>query len=98
MVEEMYMEEVNNKNNQEQNGLDQENIVPNNEVVGSKSSVPEEQLPISSNIIQDASPKEISTSTISTSPMGGGDGGGSIPAQAAAGSLECKLIFSNAIF
>lgn len=82
MVEEMYMEEV-KKNNQEQNGLDQENIVPNNEVVGSKLSVRQEKLPISSNIIHDASPTEISTSTISTSPTGGG--GGSLPTQAAAG-------------
>ncbi|KAF3652967.1 BEL1-like homeodomain protein 1 [Capsicum annuum] len=74
MVEEMYMEEV-KKNNQEQNGLDQENIMnkdiePNNEVVGSKSNAPQEKLTISSNI-HDASPTEISTSTISTSPKGG---------------------------
>ncbi|KAK4340728.1 hypothetical protein RND71_039229 [Anisodus tanguticus] len=79
MVEEMYTEEL--KNNQEQNGLE-ENIVnkndPNNEIVGSKSSAPQEK-PISSNINQDASPTEISTSTISTSPTGGV----SLPAQAA---------------
>ncbi|XP_049379460.1 BEL1-like homeodomain protein 3 [Solanum stenotomum] len=76
MVEEMYMEEV-KKNNQEQN------IEPNNnEIVGSKSSVPQEKLPISSNIIHNASPNDISTSTISTSPTGGG---GSIPAQTVAG-------------
>lgn len=88
MVEEMYMEEV-KKNNQEQNGIDQENIVmkkninePKNEVVGLKSSALPQEKPISSNI-HDASPTEISTSTISTSPTGGG--GGLLPAQAAAG-------------
>ncbi|XP_060169925.1 LOW QUALITY PROTEIN: BEL1-like homeodomain protein 5 [Lycium barbarum] len=91
MVEEMYMEEV--KNNQEKNGLE-ENIVnknePNKEVVGSKSSAPQEK-PISSNI-QDASPTEISTSTISTSPTGGC---GSLPAQAAGFSFIGSLNMEN---
>lgn len=82
MVEEMYMEEV-KKNNQEQNGLDQKIIEPNNnEIVGSKSSAPQEKLPISSNIIHDATSNDISTSTISTSPTGGG---GSMPAQTVGG-------------
>ena len=93
MVEEMYMEEV-KKNNQEQNGLDQKNIEPNNnEIVGSKSSAPQEKLPISSNIIHDATSNDISTSTISTSPTGGG---GSMPAQTVGGfSLIRSLNMDN---
>ncbi|KAK4358541.1 hypothetical protein RND71_020770 [Anisodus tanguticus] len=91
MVEEMYTEEL--KNNQEQNGLE-ENIVnkndPNNEIVGSKSSAPQEK-PIRSNINQDASPTEISTSTISTSPTGGR----SLPAQAAGFSFIGSLNMEN---
>ncbi|CAN4119158.1 unnamed protein product [Withania somnifera] len=98
MVEEMYMEEV-KKNNQEQNGLDQENTVnkniePSNDVVGLKSSalIPQEK-PINSNIHHDASPTEISTSTISTSPAGGD--GGSLPAHAAGFSFMGSLNMDN---
>nr|XP_016511352.1 PREDICTED: BEL1-like homeodomain protein 1 [Nicotiana tabacum] len=63
MVEEMYLEEV--KNNQEQNTSSEENKNKNElnkEKVVSKSSAPQEN----------GTPTEISTSTISTSPTAGG--------------------------
>ncbi|CAN4120169.1 unnamed protein product [Withania somnifera] len=90
MVEEMYMEEVKKNNiNQEQS------VEPSNEVVGSTSSVlPQEKLPISSNILE-ASPTEISTSTISTSQTGDGGGGGSLLAQVAGFSFIGSLNMEN---
>ncbi|XP_016436403.2 BEL1-like homeodomain protein 1 [Nicotiana tabacum] len=94
MVEEMYLEEV--KNNQEQNGLEENanNIEPNKEM-RTKSSSPQETTNLRkdkqiSSILQDASPTEISCSTISTSPTAG-----SLPAQAAGFSFIGSLNMEN---
>ncbi|KAK4375874.1 hypothetical protein RND71_006551 [Anisodus tanguticus] len=70
MVEEMYLEEV---KNQEQNSTTSgENENKDKENMVSKSRAPQEKQPVTSSLLRDGTtPTEISTSTISTSPTAG---------------------------